>query len=178
MIPPDKPREKTGSRRRAAVRASLEAGGERDGTSMPDFLTRPGPATAAMMLVLMVVVGGLLLGRSKLSVTGTGESKRIARAARNIKTLKIALENFRRDVGRYPSAEEGLKALIVNPGLEDWRGRYVTRMVPDPWGTPYGYAVAGGEAEVYSAGPDAVSGTGDDVRVSEDIRLPGRAPSP
>lgn len=38
-----------------------------------------------------------------------------------IQNLKKALELFKFDVGRYPTTEEGLQALIKNPGLPGWR---------------------------------------------------------
>lgn len=68
-----------------------------------------------------------------------------------------ALEAFRLDVGRYPTEQEGLTALVVNPGLANWQGAYLKKTVPsDPWGNPYRYSNPGeyGEVDVFSYGKD------------------------
>lgn len=41
-------------------------------------------------------------------------------------TLSVSLDAFRLDNGRYPTTEEGLTALISNPGLQTWDGPYVS----------------------------------------------------
>lgn len=40
-------------------------------------------------------------------------------------TLAVSLDAFRLDNGRYPTTEEGLAALLSNPGLQTWDGPYV-----------------------------------------------------
>jgi len=60
----------------------------------------------------------------------------------------VPLEAFRQDIGRYPTTEEGLEALIVPPDDIDrnnWRGPYVDveQMPDDPWGRPYEYRSPG-----------------------------------
>ena len=65
------------------------------------------------------------------------------------------------DTGRYPSAQEGLRALLTNPGsLRGWNGPYVKKEAEllDPWGNPYHYSNVGGKVEVFSLGADNASG--------------------
>ena len=45
--------------------------------------------------------------------------------------LKTAIDSFRLDVGRLPSSDEGLEALIENPGSEKWQGPYLAGDVND-----------------------------------------------
>jgi general secretion pathway protein G len=71
---------------------------------------------------------------------------------------------------RYPSAEEGLEALIAKPtSAQTWSGPYLKKSVPsDPWGRPYVYRIPGakGEFEVVSYGRDGKpGGTGDDADI-------------
>jgi type II secretory pathway pseudopilin PulG len=42
-----------------------------------------------------------------------------------IQNFLRALENYKTDVGDYPSQEQGLRALVVNPGLSGWKGPYL-----------------------------------------------------
>jgi general secretion pathway protein G len=65
-------------------------------------------------------------------------------------------------VGRYPSPEEGLNALVDRPGGQtNWAGPYLQKAVPaDPWGHAYEYRSPGtrAEVEVLSYGKDGKSG--------------------
>lgn len=73
-----------------------------------------------------------------------------------ISNLSTALDLYLVDVGRYPSQQEGLQALMVNPGVNSWHGPYLKgKSVPsDPWGQPYQYRIPGqsGEYDLYSLG--------------------------
>lgn len=86
--------------------------------------------------------------------------------------IQAGLDNFRKDVGRYPSLEEGLKSLFEGQGYDGWKGPYVDERIPlmDWWNQPLNYRIFG-EGEnakgiVYSFGPNKVDnkGLGDDVR--------------
>ncbi len=88
-------------------------------------------------------------------------------AEENVSILKLALDIFREDCGRYPSEKEGLQALVARPeGLEGWRGPYITALKPDPWRHPYKYeSPDGGQSmELHSLGPDGLDKTSDDIR--------------
>jgi general secretion pathway protein G len=82
-----------------------------------------------------------------------------------------ALELFRLDVGRYPTPQEGLTALVTAPATAPgWNGPYLRRSdaVRDPWGQAYLYTAPGkhGEVDVYTLGADkAEGGTGEDQDV-------------
>lgn len=43
------------------------------------------------------------------------------------KSATLALEGFKQDIGRYPTESEGLRALVVNPGIIGWHGPYLDR---------------------------------------------------
>ena len=49
---------------------------------------------------------------------------------------------FNSDVGRYPTSQEGLKALLSEPsGVDGWTGPYIRdrKVLNDPWGRPVIY---------------------------------------
>lgn len=87
-----------------------------------------------------------------------------------VRALSDAIDNFELDVMRYPTEQEGLKALLTNPGLKDWYGPYVKEEdeIIDAWGTPLKYqSPTGSEYRIISVGPDKEFGTKDDVGVDD-----------
>ncbi len=90
---------------------------------------------------------------------------KVSTAQVQIKNLSSSLDLFRLDVGRYPTTQEGLAALIDAPaGVDKWNGPYLKVDGPllDPWGHPYNYRFPGtkGEYDLTTSGPDAPSGDG------------------
>jgi general secretion pathway protein G len=113
-------------------------------------------------LLVVVVIIGLLAGfvaPRYFSQVGKSEVN-VAKA--QIDALEKALDQYRLDVGRYPSAEFGLKALIERPTAEPkWNGPYLRKGIPlDPWGKPYLYRIPGEKAEfdIVSYGKDGQPG--------------------
>jgi general secretion pathway protein G len=104
--------------------------------------------------VLAALVGPRLFGR-------VGQSRQAA-ARVQIELLGAALDQFKLDVGRYPSSQEGLQALQQSPGnAPGWEGPYLKKDVPrDPWGNPYQYRSPGehGEYDLSSFGSDGAPG--------------------
>lgn len=90
--------------------------------------------------------------------------------------MRVALERFERDCGRYPTTEEGLVALVRRPPeLIDWDGHYVTLIRPDPWKHPYVYRCDNGMITLLSLGADGIEGTADDIpqpRISTEQMIP------
>ncbi len=91
-----------------------------------------------------------------------------ARLQADLNTLKTSLTLFQIVAGRYPTTEEGLRALVEDPGdVEGWEPM-IEEVFSDPWGQEYRYVFPGlrgdpGEPDVFSVGPDGVPGTGDDI---------------
>jgi general secretion pathway protein G len=96
---------------------------------------------------------------------------RVHVAQAELSNLKTTLDVYKVDTGRLPTTNEGLEALVVNPGGDvktSWSGPYVIRVPVDPWGRPYVYRAGktkSDEPELLSLGPDGVEGTLDDVRL-------------
>lgn len=137
--------------------------GAPDGSSPGVWLFRRAPQTV-LALLLLLVAGGLLLGQLNVSSPDQeGLDARTQIALRELRNLRLALDFFEADCGRYPSEAEGLKALVQDPGIAGWNGPYVNWVRPDPWKQPYRYRLRDGEPEIASNGPDRKQGTRDDV---------------
>jgi general secretion pathway protein G len=131
---------------------------------------RAGGFTLLELLVVMVIIGLLagLVGPRYFAQVGKSQSK-TARA--QIEALDQALEQYRIDVGRFPSSAEGLQALTAAPaGEAAWAGPYLKKAVPkDPWGRPFLYQEPGshGEIDLVSYGKDGKpGGAGDNIDVT------------
>lgn len=117
--------------------------------------------TLLELLVVMVIIGLLAgyVGPKYFSQIGKSEVK-AARA--QIDSLGKAVDQFRLDTGHFPTAEEGLAALVTRPPNETkWDGPYLTKGVPqDPWGNAYIYKIPGthGDYDLISYGKDGQPG--------------------
>jgi general secretion pathway protein G len=117
----------------------------------------------------MVIIGLLaaLVGPKLFPKLGKGKQ---AAAKAQIELLGQALDQFRLDVGRYPTTQEGLNALVSNPGIDRWDGPYLKKDVPkDPWDRPYHYLSPGehGEYDLFSYGRDgSPGGEGEDKDIT------------
>ena len=118
-----------------------------------------------LVMVILVVLAGIVATR----FTGRSEQARQAAARTGISQIGVALDTFETDNGRYPTTEEGLKALIANPGsVQSWNGPYLKDLqdLPkDPWGQPFLYRFPGennpGGYDLWSLGADGREGADD-----------------
>ncbi|MFP3891307.1 type II secretion system major pseudopilin GspG [uncultured Ralstonia sp.] len=126
--------------------------------------------TLLELLVVMVIIGLLagLVAPQYFDQIGKSNIK-IAKA--QIESLGKALDQYRLDVGAYPSTEEGLDALNAKPQNQPrWSGPYLKKSVPlDPWDRPYVYRSPGEHAEydLYSLGKSGQpGGVGENVTIT------------
>ncbi|MEX0653812.1 MAG: type II secretion system major pseudopilin GspG [Phycisphaeraceae bacterium] len=96
-------------------------------------------------LLLVLVILGILVGIVVTRFTGRGEQARVTAANADIRAVETALDAFEIDNGRFPTAQEGLDALVDRPSnMDSWQGPYLRRGVPsDPWGNAYIYEIPG-----------------------------------
>jgi general secretion pathway protein G len=117
-------------------------------------------------LLIVLVILTLLIGVIGPRLINTMGGAKSDTAQIQIANLKTSLDLFRIHNGRYPSAQEGLRALIEKPsGLDKWKGPYLNEnVVPlDPWGNAYHYVLAeDGRPIVYSLGADNAEGGEDE----------------
>lgn len=119
-------------------------------------------------LMLVVVILGILAAVVLPNLAGQQEKGKRAAAKTQISTFELSLDQFELDCGRYPTTEEGLNALVSDPGISGWNGPYLKRReVPrDPWQEDYVYKIDGGRGvnyDVFSKGADKQENTDDDI---------------
>lgn len=126
--------------------------------------------TGFTLLELLVVIAilGLLIGLVAPAALRQLGSARTSVAKQSIERIASVLDMYKLDIGRYPTTDQGLRALVERPtNVSNWNGPYVKGNVPvDPWNHPYVYrdpsARAGNEFDLCSEGP---SGTGGDQEI-------------
>lgn len=117
--------------------------------------------TLIELLVVMVIISmfATLVGARLFRNV---DKARQTTAKAQISEFETVLDLFRLDVGRYPTASEGLQVLRVNSGnIQNWDGPYLVKQVPlDPWGAPYVYRYPGeyGDFDILALGADGQSG--------------------
>ncbi|MEI2414704.1 type II secretion system major pseudopilin GspG [Orrella sp. JC864] len=113
-------------------------------------------------IMIVVVIMGVLAALVVPNVLDRPDQARAVAARQDIASISQALKLYRLDNGRYPSTEQGLRALVERPAnanLPNWR-KYLERLPNDPWNNPYQYLSPGvhGEFDVFSLGADGQPG--------------------
>ena len=173
---------------RLKAKERIARAAERQRQAMGGFRFAPGrhPVTLVAVVFAMLMVGGMLVSSiNKPERHGTTRASPTLRTFDELTALRIAVERFRRDCGRYPHNREGLLALVRDPGLPGWRGPYVNLVKPDAWRTHYRYQRTGDTVTIFSSGPDGKAGNADDIRapdpepdeVDADLHEPAPDPS-
>ncbi|WP_363830461.1 type II secretion system major pseudopilin GspG [Sphingobium sp. LMC3-1-1.1] len=116
-------------------------------------------------LMVVIVIIGLLATIVAINVIPATDTARVEKAKADIATIEQALEQYRLDNLTYPSATDGLQALLIPPASLTQpqryrRGGYIKKLPNDPWGRPYTYAVPGrkGAFDISSLGADGQPG--------------------
>ena len=127
------------------------------------------------LIEIMVVIAiiGILATLIVPKIMGRPDEARATAAKHDVGTLVQAFKLYRLDIGRYPTTEQGIKALVEKPTSEpvpqNWKaGGYLDSIPKDPWGNPYQYANPGtrSEIDVFSYGADGKpGGTGNDADI-------------
>ena len=114
-------------------------------------------------LMVVLVIIGVLAALIVPNVLDRADDARVTAARTDITNIMQALKLYRLDNQRYPTAEQGLQALVIKPTAGPVPGNwklYLEKLPNDPWGRPYQYLNPGikGEIDVMSFGADGQSG--------------------
>lgn len=139
------------------MRLHLQGWSRRGGFSLIELL---------LVLVILATLAALVVTK----FAGRSKQAKVTAAQTEVSRLETALDAFEIDVGRYPTSQEGLRALYEQPSnAESWKGPYLKRGVPqDPWRNEYIYEYPGrynqDGFDLHSLGPDCQDGTADDIK--------------
>ena len=125
-------------------------------------------------ILIVVVIIGILGAVIVPQLLSRPDQARVTAAEADIRSLSNALDMYRLDNFNYPSTDQGLDALVVQPSgfpeAKNWNPEgYIKKLPTDPWGSPYIYERDGGSGfTLFSLGADGTEG-GD--ALNADIRL-------
>ena len=121
-----------------------------------------------LVLVILVILVSLVVG----TFTNTQREAQRKAARSQVGLFATPLKMYHLDLNTYPNSQQGLQALLAPPpdvpNPAKWKGPYLEQEIPlDPWDQQYRYQYPGrfnpNSYDVWSAGPDGVDGTDDDV---------------
>jgi len=133
------------------------------------FFRRLAPTRLAMRgftlieLMVVLVIIGVLAALIVPNVLDRADDARATAARTDVTNVMQALKLYKLDNQRYPTAEQGLQALVAKPAASpippNWKP-YLEKLPKDPWGQPYRYLNPGvkGEIDVMSFGADGQAG--------------------
>jgi general secretion pathway protein G len=113
-------------------------------------------------IMVVVVIIGLLAAIVAPNLIGNIDRAAVTRAKADLRTIDNALNLYRLDNFRYPSTDEGLQALVTNPGessAPNWK-QYLRSVPLDPWNNDYVYVSPGqhGDFDILTYGADGQEG--------------------
>jgi len=124
-------------------------------------------------VMVVIIILGLLSSIVGVYLFDSAEKAKVDATKTQIRGLETALDLYRLHNSRYPTSEQGLKALLKKPevGLipKNWNGPYLrgNNLPEDSWGIPFRYvSVKGKNYEIISLGADGIDGGTD---LDEDI---------
>ena len=119
-------------------------------------------------IIIVIAIIASLSAVVVVNVVAQQERANIQQTEIQLRNLGTPLGLYRNDNRSYPTSDEGLDALVENPGTaRNWRGPYVDdeNNIVDLWFSPIEYERVGSKYRLTSAGPDEELGTEDDIIV-------------
>lgn len=122
-------------------------------------------ALTLLEIIIVIALLGSLMVYLVSNLTSVGDAAKEDQARLAMGGIAQALQMYRVHNNRYPTVDQGLDALLRNPGsARTWRGPYIEAdKLNDPWGSPFSYEIDGRNFRLISPGFDGVVGNEDDI---------------
>ena len=121
-------------------------------------------------IMVVIVILGVLASMVIPNLLGNKDKADRQKVESDLVALENAMDMYKLDNSRYPTTEQGLDALVVEPDVDpaprDYRnGGYIKRLPQDAWGNEYLLVSPGenGQVDIYSIGLDGEEGSDDDI---------------
>lgn len=115
-------------------------------------------------IIIVITIIGLIVAWAGNRIFGQADKAKWTATKAQISQLAATLDQYKLDTGKYPSTQDGLKALLQGPsGVANWNGPYVNKpdQIKDGWNNDYIYRSPGSENrpfEIVSLGSDGKEG--------------------
>lgn len=120
--------------------------------------------------ITCLLAGLSFLGFSIACGCGSPDVARAVKVQADLNMIRMQLEAYNAANGTYPSAQQGLAALVVKPVVPPIPSHWTPlfkELPKDAWQNDYVYRQPGGmqsKYDLFSPGPDHIADTADDVR--------------
>lgn len=132
---------------------------------LPNTMKKQQHGFTLIELMVVIVIIGILGSVVAPKFLDKPDEARVAKAKHDLAALESALDIYRLDNYTYPTTDQGLEALVSQPGGDpaptNWKqGGYIKKLKKDPWKNDYLYLSPGQHAEldIYSLGADGAPG--------------------
>ena len=141
-----------------------------------DLLGRPFGKTTGkrgmslIEIIIVVALLGTLMAYLIRNLMGQSEEAKKDQAKLAMGVIRQSLDMYRIHNNRYPTTDQGLEALMNDPGnAKNWRGPYIeSNKLRDPWGESFDFESDGKAFKIISGGPNLEVGDGDDITYPEE----------
>ena len=130
-------------------------------------------------IIIVIALIGTLMAYMVSNLIGQSEEAKKDQTKLAMGVIQQSLQIYKIHNNKYPTTDQGLNALLNNPGdAKSWRGPYTeSNKLKDPWVKPFAYDSDGRTFKITSGGPDESVGSGDDITYPE-ADSGGAAPTP
>lgn len=120
-------------------------------------------------IIIVVALLGTLMAYMVSNLIGTSENAKIDQTKLAMGVIQQSLQLYRIHNNKYPTTDQGLNALLTNPGdSKSWRGPYIEpNKLKDPWSADFSYESDGRNFKIISPGGNGTLGDEDDITYPE-----------